>query len=358
MNRRRREMKKKMSCRRWFSTGALAALAATLALAQGPPPTRAAIAPPTTATGLTTKWVQAVGQPLPATPGITRAVAIETSPIYLTPDATSAKVGQALPGRDVSVLGHSGHFVQVLADAPQGPPGETGIAGWMPDHGLVPLTQPNADEIILGKAFELERRAEAYPDQRDTAKSAALLYYRVYDDFPSSPLRAEGLFRAADIKWQLDERDMPATKDPSTQRFPDESMLSKVEHTFPHTVWAARAAYDRLDPRLACGDWIEKPNCAEKAAAVYRSYVDHYPDGPRTAEAYFRLVYALGASSWLYGEQGKHPDQGKAKHYRKLALETVQEALKRFPGYDWTARAELVQFELQQGLSPVAAPGQ
>jgi hypothetical protein len=34
------------------------------------------------------------------------------------------------------------------------------------------------------------------------------LYYRIYDLFPASPLAAEGLYRAADIRWQIERSDV------------------------------------------------------------------------------------------------------------------------------------------------------
>jgi hypothetical protein len=34
------------------------------------------------------------------------------------------------------------------------------------------------------------------------------LYYRIYDLMPASPLAAEALYRAADIRWQMDRADV------------------------------------------------------------------------------------------------------------------------------------------------------
>ncbi len=34
------------------------------------------------------------------------------------------------------------------------------------------------------------------------------LYYAVFEDFPSSPLAGEAIYRSADIRWQIEKADV------------------------------------------------------------------------------------------------------------------------------------------------------
>ena len=60
-----------------------------------------------------------------------------------------------------------------------------------------------AIEVIFGEAADSEDQASRRRGRRDAAQDALRLYYRVYDLMPTSPLAAEALYRAADIRWQV-----------------------------------------------------------------------------------------------------------------------------------------------------------
>ena len=83
------------------------------------------------------------------------------------------------------------------------------------------------------------------------------LYYRVYDLFPTSPLAAEGLYRAADIRWQIERSDV-MTRPSARERDSymrgqiDEQSMKLVIKKYPGTKWADLAAFHLIENKL-CG---------------------------------------------------------------------------------------------------------
>jgi len=67
-------------------------------------------------------------------------------------------------------------------------------AGWRQDY--------------LRRGGRLEDQASRRRGRRDAAQDALRLYYRIYDLMPASPLAAEALYRAADIRWQIERSDV------------------------------------------------------------------------------------------------------------------------------------------------------
>ncbi|MHB8734700.1 MAG: tetratricopeptide repeat protein [Terriglobales bacterium] len=276
---------------------------------------------------------------LPAAP--TKAVSVRLGKIYLNPDVHSTVVGDLRPGNDVAILEQSHGFAHVFVQA----------TGWIPDRGLVLLTDPNGAEVVFGAAAALERRAESTGGGAAIARDAGRLYYRIYDDFPASPRAGEALYRAADIGWQLDVRDLPVATDPSERRFPDTDLLRRVESKFSGTEWAARAAYTLLVTHFTCGEWLQKPKCVDKEADVYRDYLKKYPASPLYAQALYDLTYREAAGASVWAAEGPHRDQGKAAARREAALADAAVLRQRFPNTDWSAQAALLTYQLQQGIS-------
>ena len=269
-----------------------------------------------------------------------KSVAIREGKLLLKPDTGSAVVGEIRPGDSVAIFERSPGFARVFVKA----------SGWMVDKGMIALTDPKAPAVIFGAAAQLQEKAESAPGESDTAKDAARLFFQVYDNFPQNPLAAEALYRAADIKWQLDSADLPLSRDPANRQFPDDHWLNKVKGQYAGTPWAARAAYVLLQKHFTCGDWVEKPGCIQKEINVYRDYLHDYPKSPLAADAAYQIVYRDGAAWSVYSDEGPQHDAGKAQQYAHETQEQAAAVASQYPGTDWAARAQLIAFEVAQGV--------
>lgn len=269
-----------------------------------------------------------------------KAVSLGVATIYLHPDKTSAQVGSVRPGMEIGEQSVSGGFVEVFAN---------GVSGWIQNQDLAMYSDPESPELIFGAAAELERQAEDSGGERQAAMDAARLYYSIYSDFPASARAGEGLYRAADVVWQVRLGEEPKRRTPSERQFPDDAELRRVMNKFPDTQWAARAAYDLLVEHFTCGDWNDKPECAVKEAGTYQDYVKKYPRGPLSAEAAYDAVYREGIAWTLY----KAKDAGKAAEMERAVARDAATLRANYPGTDWTAEAALVAYHVAHGVALV-----
>src|SRR5580658_5660049 len=138
-----------------------------------------------------------------------RGTLVHEETIRVSPSVDTAKLGEVLRGHELIILESSRDWTQVEAiirepkrDADDYDPAAEGktITGWVPNKALVSMSTPNGDKIIFGEAADSEDQASRRRGRRDAAQDALRLYYRVYDLFPASPLAAEALYRAADIR--------------------------------------------------------------------------------------------------------------------------------------------------------------
>ncbi len=148
-----------------------------------------------------------------------RGTLVREAVIYLTPDASSNKLGQAERGRELVLLDRTPKWLHVeallgLSRTPdpafvleEEDEGKT-ISGWVVDTGIVWASTPNGDRILYGAAVDAEDEASRRHGRRGADQEAVRLYRRVFDLFPTSPLAGEGLYRAADIKWQIEKADI------------------------------------------------------------------------------------------------------------------------------------------------------
>ena len=122
------------------------------------------------------------------------------------------------PDREVVVIERNGSWVRVFANtdtpdeqaADQKPEFSSDdtvppASGWIHDKGIVTPATANGDAILYGTAANFEEQAEQPHAPKDAATEAHLLYRRVAEYFPNSPLAAEARFRSADVRWQLDK---------------------------------------------------------------------------------------------------------------------------------------------------------
>ena len=282
---------------------------------------------------------------------------IREVPMYVSPDVNAQRVATVTRGRDVALVierskidGRSWAHVFVKVDV--GLTSEKDVSGWIEDRFLVTPATPNADQVIFGEAADSEHQAEQRGGRRHAAEDAMRLYYRLYTYWPSSPLAGEALWRAADIRWQLEKAGVvlrPSSREltPDMRTQIEDEMMKEVRKKFPQTKWADLAAYDMLDNKI-CFDWKGEASCPEKEADLYEKYAREHPQSPKAAEALFNAAYRQAALVDIYKSYNQ---RDKAEHARNKGLALSQEIISRFPEGDWKPRAANLDYALQQNIA-------
>ena len=294
-----------------------------------------------------------------------RATPLQITSIYVTPSTNAQRIDKVQIGREMVVAEKSGAWMRIYAntdieemhndrDTPMvgsendSPPP---VSGWIQAKGVVEEDTANGDVVVMGTAANQESLAEDPRGPANAAQSARLLYHRVVEMFPNSPLAPEAAWRAADIHWQLQKAEAstrPSSKEqkPYMRDLMDEDDLRKVVRLYPHTRWAALAAFDLIDNKL-CGDWQGTTQCPEKEADVYEKYADEYPDGPRTAQALYQATYRLAALVNIYDAAG---GVGKGKDAHNHARELAQKLKAHFADSEYTWRAGALVYKLDEDI--------
>jgi outer membrane protein assembly factor BamD (BamD/ComL family) len=282
-----------------------------------------------------------------------RGVMVRVAQIYLSPDTNAPRIAIIDRGREVAVLEKSRDWLHVLATLSEPTELSEGrdISGWILDKGVVRAATPNGDKVLFGEAVASEQEASRRGGRKGADKDALRLYYRAAEYFPQSPVAGEALYRAADIRWQIDRADMfgrPSGRgDPRDRLYGiDEDLMKQVIKKFPHSKWADLAAYHLLDNKL-CGDWQGESKCPEKEAEVYEKYADEHPQSPVAAEALYNAAYRRSALIELYKNDGKSNRIGDAK---AKAVALAQRVIANFPQSDWANRAQTLLYKLEQGI--------
>ena len=292
-----------------------------------------------------------------------RATALRITWLYISPDTGAQKVDRVQIGREMVVAEKSGPWIRVYAntdieeehqsDAPIFGSNETPppISGWMQAKGVVVEDTPNGDQVLMGEAANQEALASDPRGPANAARSARLLYRRLVEMFPKSPLIAQAAWRAADILWQIQKADAstrPSAKerDAYLRDQMDEDELKKVIKYYPHTREADLAAFELIDNKL-CGDWQGSPKCPEKESEYYEKYASEHPDGPRTAQALYLAVYRQAALADMEASDGNDKKKDDA-HTR--ARDLAARLKDKFPQSDFTWRAAALVYKLDQGV--------
>jgi hypothetical protein len=292
-----------------------------------------------------------------------RAAALRVTWLYISPDKNSQKVDRVQIGREMVVTNRSGVWLRVAAntdiqeatakDAPLVGSNEVTppITGWMEARGVVIETTPDGDEVLMGEAANQESLASDPRGPVNAAQSARLLYRRLAEMFPNSPLAAEAAWRAADIQWQLQKADSssrPSAKErePYLRDQMDDDELKKVIKLYPGSRQADLAAFELIDNKL-CGDWQGSTKCPDKEAEIYEKYAAEHPEGPRTAQALYQAIYRQAVLTDMYAADG-NDNKSNAAHNR--ARELAARLQGKFPQTDFTVRAAAIVFKLDQGV--------
>ena len=285
---------------------------------------------------------------------VIRAATIRVGAIYLSPDTSSAKLADVDRGREIIVLETSGEWFKVEAYLTD----ERIVTGWMQNKGLVQSSTPDGDKVLFGEAVDSEDQASQRNGRRYAAQDAMRLYGEVAEIFPQSPLAGEGMYRSADIRWQIEKVDvmsLPSAKEQESylRRGMNEEYFKKVIKKFPGTKWAFLAAFHLIDNKL-CGDWQGQSKCPEKEAGIYEKYAAEYPQSPAAAEAIYHAAYRWSALIEIYKseEQLKKSDEAKAR-----AIAVAEKAIAQAGQSDWGPRARRLLYMVQQGI-PTYGNGQ
>ncbi|HXC95764.1 MAG TPA: hypothetical protein VNU92_08680 [Edaphobacter sp.] len=295
-----------------------------------------------------------------------RATVLHDANVYVAADADAQKVSLVTPGHEVVVMERNGPWAKVFAntdindDANEDDANKpefsedanvTPASGWIRDKGIVGPTTSGGDAILYGAAANFEDEAEHPHAPKGAAGAAHLLYKRVAEYYPDSPLAAEAAWRAADIRWQLERLDsstLPSAKEQEAYLRPQlyEGEMKKVMKNYPGSKFAALAAYDLLDNKL-CGDWQGLPKCPEMETNLYLKYAQQYPDGPKAPEALYNAVYRQGVIVTMYNvQEDRKRSQAAAQRTQTLA----QELKDKYPKSDFAARGSSVAFRVAQGI--------
>ena len=276
-----------------------------------------------------------------------RALPVREAVLYVAPDVTSAKLGNVSRGRELVILEKSPGWLHVLASVTP----ERDVNGWVLSKGVVSTATPNGDRIVFGEAADSEAEAARRHGRRGADDDAKRLYYRMAEYFPNSPLAGEALFRAADIKWQLDYADVttrPSAKerDPGDRAQIDEEAMREVRKRFPNTKWADLAAFRLLDNKL-CGDWLAESKCPEMESQLYEKYVAEHPQSPKAAEALYLAAWRQSALIEIYKTEN---NSGRSAAARSKALALTQRIVSQHPESDWALRAQRLGYMVEQNI--------
>ena len=286
---------------------------------------------------------------------VVRATTIRVASIYISPDTSSAKLGDIDRGRELIYLESSGNdWVHVEANLTE----EKTVTGWVQNKGLIQSNTPDGDKIIFGEAVDAEEQASQRHGRRYAAQDAMRLYGELAEMFPQSPLAAEGMYRSADIRWQIEKVDVMSLPSAHEQeaylrKGMNEDFFKKLIKKYPGTKWAYLALFELIDNKL-CGDWQGLAKCPQKEAEIYEKYANEYPQSPAVAQALFQAAYRWSALIEIYktDEEAKKSEEAKAR-----AIADAEKAIAQAGQNDWGPRARRLLYMVQQGI-PTYGNGQ
>jgi outer membrane protein assembly factor BamD (BamD/ComL family) len=289
-----------------------------------------------------------------------RGTLVHEETVRVAPDASAARVGDAARGHELIIIETSRDWVHVEAVIRDPNPEEgatdeeaegKAITGWILNKGMVTATTQDGDRIIFGEAADSEDQASRRRGRRDAAQDAMRLYYRVYDLMPTSPLAAEALYRAADIRWQLERSDV-MTRPSARQREAymrgqmNESWMKLLIKKYPGTKWADMASFRLLENKL-CGEWEGLSKCPDKEADIYENYAKEHPQSPSAPEALYNAAWRRSALIEIYKTE---PNQKKSAESKDRALALAQKVVSQYGQSDWALRTQRLIFYIQQGI--------
>ncbi|HZD06931.1 MAG TPA: hypothetical protein VE176_01720 [Candidatus Limnocylindrales bacterium] len=270
--------------------------------------------------------------------------------LYSSAGANAQKTAQVGRGSALTVLERSTAdgqpWVKISMAADQQAQVSKEVTGWLPAKTVVSSATTNGDEIIFGQAVDSERQAEERGGRKGAADDAWRLYSRVPELFPGSPLAAEGIWRAADIRWQLAKTDFVRSGKPMEEKY-----LRGVIAKFPQSKQAELAAYDLLDDQL-CPEWRGLPDCPTKEAALYEQYAHEHPQSPKATEALYNAAWRQAALTDIYRINN---DREKSEAARKKSIALAQQVQSQQQDPDWKMRSTDLIYKLEKKIPVFSA---
>ncbi|MBZ5507411.1 MAG: outer membrane protein assembly factor BamD [Acidobacteriia bacterium] len=274
-----------------------------------------------------------------------RGTLIREETLYASAGASSQKLSQVSRGTDLTVLERTNAdgqpWIKASLAADQAQISKE-VTGWLPAKTLITSSTANGDQIIFGQAVDSERQAEERGGRKGAAEDALRLYARVPELFPGSPLAAEAMWRAADIRWQLAKPGLLRSGAPMEEKY-----LKEVIAKFPQSKQAELAAFDLLEGKL-CAEWRGQAECPEKESVLFEQYAHEHPQSPKAAEALFHAAWRQAALADIHRINN---DREKSEAARKKALALAQQISSQYPEGDWKPRALDLVYKLEKKIT-------
>ena len=278
------------------------------------------------------------------------ATLIREESLYSSAGVNAQKTAQVGRGSALTILERSTAdgqpWVKISMAADQQAQVSREVTGWLPAKTVVSSATTNGDEIIFGQAVDSERQAEERGGRKGAADDAWRLYSRVPELFPGSPLAAEGIWRAADIRWQLAKTDFVRSGKPMEEKY-----LREVVAKLPQSKQAELAAYDLLDGQL-CPEWRGQTECPTKEAALYEQYAHEHPQSPKATEALYNAAWRQAALTDIYRINN---DREKSEAARKKSIALAQQVQSQQQDPDWKMRSTDLIYKLQKKIPVFSA---
>ena len=287
---------------------------------------------------------------------VDRAVFIRPLEVRVSPGRDAQRIGEAGRGREATILDKTqlegSGWYKVLA----GLGGGRNVTGWVLDRGLIRVADANGDRLIFGEAVDSEAEATRSRGRKGAAEDAMRLYYRVAEYWPKSPLAGEALWRAADIRWQLEKAEMSGRRsareaDPMLRPKMEEEWMKEVRKRFPGTKWADLAAFQMIDNKL-CGEWQGLAKCPERESETYEEYAREHPQSPKAAEALYEAARRHAALVDIYKSEN---NAGKSTAAKSKAMALIKQLMSQFPQSDFAHRGFRLNYLLEQNIPTYGA---
>lgn len=279
-----------------------------------------------------------------------QATLVREETLYVSAGANAQKLVQVDRGSALTILERSQAdgqpWVKISMAADQQAEVSREVTGWLPAKTVVTASATNGDEIIFGQAVDSERQAEERGGRKGAAADAWRLYARVAELFPGSPLAAEAMWRAADIRWQLAKTDFIRSGKPMEEKY-----LREVITKFSQSKQAELAAYDLLEGQL-CPEWRGQTECPTKEAALYEQYAHEHPQSPKAAEALYNAAWREAALTDIYRINN---DRGKSDVARQKGIALAQQIQSQQQDQDWKTRATDLIYKLEKKIPTYSA---